>query len=57
MLPDFLTGTDSGARVKRLSPAPVLRREAWLLVHPDARHLPRIAVVIDWLQNVIDEAG
>lgn len=55
VLPDFLIGSD--VRVKRLSPAPVLRREAWLLVHPDIRQLPRIAVVIDWLQVVIDEAS
>lgn len=55
LLPDFLGEADT--RVKRVSSSPVLEREVWLLVHPDARHLPRIAVVIDWLQNVVDGAG
>ncbi len=47
VLPDFVAQDD--ARLVRLSPKPVVDREAWLLVHPDMRHLPRISVVVDWL--------
>lgn len=47
VLPDFVAHND--ARLARLSPKPVLDRDAWLLVHPDIRHLPRISVVVDWL--------
>jgi DNA-binding transcriptional LysR family regulator len=47
VLPDFVAQGD--ARLVRLSPKPVVDREAWLLVHPDIRHLPRISVVVDWL--------
>ena len=30
-------------------PQPVLSRDLWLLVHPDARRQPRVAAVADWL--------
>jgi len=36
----------------RLSEQPVLRRELWLLVHPDLRRLPRVAAVMDWLAGL-----
>ena len=52
VLPDFVAHDD--ARLARLSPKPVVDREAWLLVHPDMRHLPRISVVVDWLIAVFD---
>lgn len=52
VLPDLVMKTES--RLQRLSPDPVVTREAWLLVHPDTRHLPRIAAVVDWLQDVFD---
>ncbi len=47
VLPDFVAHNDT--RLARLSPKAVLDREAWLLVHPVIRHLPRISVVVDWL--------
>ena len=50
VLPDFLAAPD--ARLQRLSDDAVLDREAWLLVHNDMRHLPRISVVVDWLDDV-----
>lgn len=33
--------------------APVLTRELWLLIHPDARQQPRVAAVADWLAERI----
>ena len=50
VLPDFLAAPDP--RLQRLSNDAVLRREAWLLVHNDMRHLPRISVVVDWLDEI-----
>jgi DNA-binding transcriptional LysR family regulator len=47
VLPDFMAARDPA--LVRVSPTPVLRRELWLLVHPDLRHLPRVAAVLDWL--------
>ncbi len=47
LLPD-LAVTD-GDGLTRLTDGPVLRREVWLLVHPEIRHLPRISAVADWL--------
>jgi len=47
VLPDFMAARDP--TLARVSPAPVLSRELWLLVHPDLRHLPRVAAVLDWL--------
>jgi len=47
VLPDFMAAQD-GALV-RVSAAPVLHRDLWLLVHPDQRALPRVAAVLDWL--------
>lgn len=34
---------------------PVLTRELWLLVHPELRHLTRIAAVITWIEVVLAE--
>jgi DNA-binding transcriptional LysR family regulator len=36
-------------------PPPV--RELWLLVHPELRHLPRVAAVCDWIDEILREAG
>lgn len=47
VLPDFVGLRDPG--LKRVSGAPVLRRDLWLLVHPDLRQIPRVAAVLDWL--------
>ncbi len=43
--------------LKRLSGRnPVLSRELWLLVHPELRHLARIAVTVDWIETVLAAA-
>ncbi|MBS0371543.1 MAG: LysR family transcriptional regulator [Proteobacteria bacterium] len=48
ILPCFLADPEPG--VQRLSgPQPLLSREIWLLVHPDARQQARVAAVADWL--------
>lgn len=47
VLPDFVAAQDSA--LLRVSEAPVLQRDLWLLVHPDQRRLPRVAAVLDWL--------
>jgi DNA-binding transcriptional LysR family regulator len=48
ILPCFLA--DSEPELRRLSgPQPLLSREIWLLVHPDARQQARVAAVADWL--------
>jgi DNA-binding transcriptional LysR family regulator len=47
VLPDFMAARDPA--LARVSDAPVLQRDLWLLVHPDLRHLPRVAAVLDWL--------
>lgn len=35
--------------VRLSGPAPILSRELWMLIHPDARPLARVAVMADWL--------
>lgn len=50
VLPDFMAARDPA--LLRLSEQPVLRRELWLLVHPDLRRLPRVAAVMDWLAGL-----
>ena len=47
LLPDLAMADGDG--LTRLSDGPVLRREVWLLVHPEIRHLPRMSAVVDWL--------
>lgn len=47
VLPDFMALRDP--TLTRLSTAPVLHRDLWLLVHPDLRQLPRVAAVLNWL--------
>jgi DNA-binding transcriptional LysR family regulator len=47
VLPDFMAARDPA--LARVSGGPVLERDLWLLVHPDLRHLPRVAAVLDWL--------
>jgi DNA-binding transcriptional LysR family regulator len=47
VLPDFMAARD--AALARVSAAPVLQRDLWLLVHADLRRLPRVAAVLDWL--------
>lgn len=57
LLPCFLADPDP--RLARLSgPHPVLSRELWMLIHPDARPLPRVAATADWLVACFgEEAG
>lgn len=48
ILPCFLADPDP--RLARLSgPRPVLSRELWMLIHPDARQQARVAATADWL--------
>lgn len=54
LLPDL--AVPDGGGLTRLSDGPVLHREAWLLVHPESRHLPRISVVVDWLAELFGDA-
>jgi len=48
ILPCFLADAAPGL-TRSSGPQPVLSRDLWLLVHPDARRQPRIAAVADWL--------
>jgi len=50
VLPDFMAARDPA--LMRVSEAPVLHRDLWLLVHPDLRQLPRVAAVLDWLAGL-----
>ena len=44
--------------MRESGPQPVLSRDLWLLVHPDARRLPRVAAVADWLGECFEaDAG
>jgi DNA-binding transcriptional LysR family regulator len=45
---------DRDAELTRFGgPEPTLRRELWLLVHPELKNLARIRAVIGWLDNVV----
>lgn len=48
VLPCFLADSAPGL-IRTSGPQPVLSRDLWLLVHPDARRQPRVAAVADWL--------
>jgi DNA-binding transcriptional LysR family regulator len=50
VLPDFMAARDPA--LVRVSEAPVLHRDLWLLVHPDLRQLPRVAAVLGWLADL-----
>lgn len=57
VLPCFLADATPGL-VRESGPQPVLSRDLWLLVHPDARRLPRVAAVADWLGECFEaDAG
>lgn len=56
ILPCFLADPEPG--LQRLSgPEPVLNREIWLLVHPDARQQARVAATADWLAECFANDG
>lgn len=56
ILPCFLADAEPGLR--RLSgPQPVLSREIWLLIHPDARQQARVAATADWLAECFAADG
>lgn len=55
LLPDCIAANEPGLR--RLDdPLPPLRREVWLLVHPELRRLARIGAVVDWLEDCLRSA-
>ena len=45
---------DADDSLVRLTPT-IVRRDLWLLVHPELRHVPRISRVIEWLDEIITE--
>jgi DNA-binding transcriptional LysR family regulator len=48
ILPCFMADPDPGL-VRLGGPEPVLNRELWMLIHPDARPQARVAASADWL--------
>lgn len=48
VLPCFIADTHTGL-TRQSGPAPVVTRELWLLIHPDAKQQPRVAAVAEWL--------
>ena len=53
LLPCFVA--DAAPGLVRLSGAePILHRELWMLIHPDARPLARVAATADWLVERFD---
>jgi len=48
LLPCFVADRHLGL-VRLSGSAPILSRELWMLIHPDARPLARVAVMADWL--------
>ncbi|MDD3354014.1 LysR family transcriptional regulator [Zoogloea sp.] len=54
ILPCFLADPDP-ALVRLSGPVPILSRELWMLIHPDARPQARVAATADWLVERFDE--
>lgn len=54
VLPCFIADTHPGL-TRQSGPAPVVTRELWLLIHPDAKHQPRVAAVAEWLATQFAE--
>jgi hypothetical protein len=52
LLPNVIGDTVQGL-IRLGEAAPPLVREIWLLTHPELRGLPRIKVVVDWLDFVL----
>jgi len=43
---------DTASDLIRLRPSICLSREIWVMLHPDLRHLARIRVVLEWLDDI-----
>lgn len=54
LLPDIVAARDTSLR--RVRPG-VLTREVWLMVHPEVRQLPRVQVLIDWMDSLFAESA
>lgn len=54
VLPRFLAGRDPGL-VRLQGPEPA-GHELWLLVHGDLRRTPRVRAVIDWVDELVQQA-
>lgn len=52
VLPCFMADGDPGL-LRLTGPEPVVRREIWLLGHPDLRAVRRIAMLSDWLVEAV----
>lgn len=55
LLPVAVGSAEPG--VTRLSSGVALKREAWLLIHPDLAGLRRVRIVCDWVETVLRTAG
>ncbi|MEM1047479.1 MAG: LysR family transcriptional regulator [Pseudomonadota bacterium] len=56
LLPTMLGDADRG--LQRVGDGvPVVRRDLWLLVHPDLRPLVRVRTVIDWIDGIFRSAS
>ncbi|MEM7508067.1 MAG: LysR family transcriptional regulator [Pseudomonadota bacterium] len=51
LLPEFVG--EASPLLRRLGPHAVLKREVWLVTHPDIAGLPRIRAVGDWLAGLL----
>lgn len=48
VLPCFIADPAPGL-IRQSGPEPVVTRELWLVIHPDAKQQPRVSAVADWL--------
>lgn len=55
VLPCYIADVTPGL-IRQSGPAPVVTRELWLLIHPDAKQQPRVAAVADWLVEAFAES-
>ena len=55
VLPSYIADVTPGL-IRQSGPAPVVTRELWLLIHPDAKQQPRVAAVADWLVEAFAES-
>jgi DNA-binding transcriptional LysR family regulator len=58
LLPSALIKGDKSFRKLKNADWPAMpSREIWLLTHPDQRRLGRIAAVIDWIDQAMQQRG